>query len=68
MESKGSTVDYVVLLAEDRDGNQGKFCECLREQHFFEILEYTQRTGIKVTMQCIPIAYFKLVNVGYFIA
>ncbi len=33
LNSNGGTVDYTaVLLEEDRDCNQTKFCECLREQ------------------------------------
>jgi hypothetical protein len=42
IETNGSKViEYVKLLAEDEDGNQGVFCEMLRSQHLMECVAFT---------------------------
>ena len=38
----GSQVNYRELLQSDVNGNQGKFCEMLRDQHLNEIQQYVQ--------------------------
>ena len=49
IDSKGTQVDYVSLLAEDREGNQSTFCECLRGQHLDQVMQDT--TLCQVPMQ-----------------
>eukprot|EP00163_Fabomonas_tropica_P029092 TRINITY_DN6127_c0_g1_i2.p1 TRINITY_DN6127_c0_g1~~TRINITY_DN6127_c0_g1_i2.p1 ORF type:complete len:892 (-),score=220.77 TRINITY_DN6127_c0_g1_i2:758-3433(-) len=39
-------VDYVKLMAEDRDGNQGDFVETIREQHLEEREQYCEEIAV----------------------
>jgi hypothetical protein len=38
-------IHYDLLFAQDREGNQGPFVECLRDQHVEEILEFIKEIG-----------------------
>ena len=40
--NKSRVVHYCELLQSDAQGNQGKFCELLREQHLSEIVAFSQ--------------------------
>ena len=56
-EAPGSMINYVELLAEDRDGNQGKFCEALRDQHLEEVQEYIEELTGTIRKQQRSIAH-----------
>eukprot|EP01006_Ploeotia_vitrea_P023307 TRINITY_DN55744_c0_g1_i1.p1 TRINITY_DN55744_c0_g1~~TRINITY_DN55744_c0_g1_i1.p1 ORF type:complete len:824 (+),score=116.52 TRINITY_DN55744_c0_g1_i1:93-2564(+) len=40
LDQQGPSINFKHLFIEDEEGNQGKFIECLRDQHLHEIQEY----------------------------
>ena len=46
--NSAKTINYVDILEEDEDGNQGVFCEMLRTQHLTECLGFTEHITASV--------------------
>ena len=48
LNDKNEFINYRALFEEDREGNQGSFAECIRDQHLEEIYDYTEELRRKL--------------------
>lgn len=54
-------VRYAALFEEDREGNQGEFAECIRDQFIQEREEYLAEIQESITAHA-RLSYFKISN------